>query len=225
MDRIIKSLTWATAFTCAAAHGLLAQNYSLSPGDSIVATAQFDDLTVHNILQNNISSDTLFLSWKKVSALVPSGWEALNCDNNNCYTELKDSGIMKPITLGEYGFISVHITPHYVAGTALVRYAVWETNNPSARDTLTWIISADITGIEDQLPIEESIFLAGNRLLIHTGTVAHKIVDIVNTEGEIFFRKNFQVPSTVIDLSSFPSGIYLVNLRGENFKQTQKIFW
>src|SRR6185436_17976797 len=138
MNHLLKSLALAAAITWAAADASLGQNYTLDPADSIVATAQFDDLTVYNILQNNISSDTLFMSWQKVSADVPALWEALICDNNNCYNDLKENGIMHPVPQSEYAFLSVHVTPHTNRGTAIIRYVVWETNNPVSRDTLTW---------------------------------------------------------------------------------------
>jgi hypothetical protein len=127
---------------------LHAQNYVLSPGDSIVATASFDDLVVYNILQNNISTDTIWLSYEKIISEIPPGWNALSCDNVNCYSYLKENGDMLPVVVGEYGLMSMHVTAHTNPGTALIRYAIWEKANPSQRDTLTWIITAPLTDIE-----------------------------------------------------------------------------
>src|SRR5262245_50787791 len=71
-----------------------AQSYSVSPNDSIVTDVPFDEQTILDILQNNLLSDTLWLSWQKINAVVPSGWQALICDNNTCYGDLKDNGNM-----------------------------------------------------------------------------------------------------------------------------------
>ncbi|HYV92388.1 MAG TPA: T9SS type A sorting domain-containing protein [Chitinophagales bacterium] len=222
MKRIIKSIALAAVIICAAADSLRAQNYSLSPDDSIVATAQFDELTVYNILQNNISSDTLFMSWQKVSADVPALWEALICDNNNCYNDLKENGVMHPVPVSEYAFLSVHVTPHTNAGTAIIRYVVWETNNPVSRDTLTWIISAGLTGIENQTTVPVSLILSGDQLFIHGSTGEE--LRIMNMQGQILLESKMTCVNTAIDLSHYPKGIFLIELQGENSLITKKLF-
>ncbi|MBX7109613.1 MAG: T9SS type A sorting domain-containing protein [Chitinophagales bacterium] len=223
MKGILNTLALAVAITFAAANVLLAQNYALSPGDSIVEVAEFDDLTVYNILQNNVSGDSLFMSWQKVSSDVPPTWEALICDNNNCYADLKESGVMHPVIPGEYAFLSVHLTPHTNAGTAIIRYVVWETDNPLSRDTLTWIISSGITGVENQTSLPLSLQVIGDQLFIlHTSMIEE--ISILSAEGKILFEGKGQSLNSVIDLSQFSTGIYLIVARGENFHHTQKIF-
>lgn len=222
MNRIIKSLALAAAITWAAVDVLMAQNYSLDSGDSIVVTAQLDDLTVYNILQNNISADSLFMSWQKVSADVPVAWEALICDNNNCYSDLKENGTMHPVPEGEYAFLSVHVTPHTNPGTATIRYVVWETNNPVARDTLTWIISTGLTGIENQTVVPVSLILIGDQMFIRNGS-AYQVVRVANMQGQILLEKKMTSVSTGIDISQYPQGIFFIELLGENSQITKKI--
>jgi len=214
----------AVAISGAGGNTLLAQNYELSPGDSIVAGAQFDDLTVYNILQNNISADTLLMSWQKVSANVPAGWEALICDNNNCYADLKENGVMHAVPVGEYAFLSIHISPHTNSGTALIRYVVWETNNPQSNDTLTWIISSGLTGIGNQTAVPASFLLSGNNLIIPNGK-EDQVVRIANVQGQVLLEKKLTSVSTTIDIAHYPHGIYLVVLQGENFRITKKLFF
>lgn len=223
MNAILRYLALAVTITYATANVLLAQNYTLSPGDSIVEATQFDDLTVYNILQNNISTDSLFMSWEKVSAEVPATWEALICDNNNCYSDLKESGVMHPVIPGEYAFLSLHLTPHTDAGTAIIRYVVWETDNPSSRDTLAWIISSGLTGVGNQTTIPLSLILIGDQLFIHHTRLGEQI-SIFNTEGRILFEEKIQSHSSVIDLSKFPQGVYLIGVTGKKLQHIQKIF-
>lgn len=224
MNRAIKSLALAAALNCAVADALFAQNYTLTPGDSIVATALFDDLTVYNILQNNISSDSLFLGWEKVTADLPLNWEATICDNSNCFTDLKESGDMLPVLPGEYGFLSLHITPHSNSGTAIIRYRVWDIKNPTTVDTLTWIVSAGITGIENQsLPV--SLLLYGDHLIIQETTGINPEMCIINMEGKVMLNiKDQSLYNTTIDVSDFPSGIYLLDLKWKNIHQSLKFF-
>jgi hypothetical protein len=224
VNRVIKSFTLTTAITFAVVNVLIAQNYSLDPGDSILATAQFDDLTVYNILENNISADTLFMSWQKVSADVPAAWEALICDNNNCYSDLKENGTMHPVIPGEYAFLSVHVTPHINSGTAIVRYVVWETNNPSSRDTLTWIISSELTGVGNEIIAENNFLIAGNQLLIQYFETTSSALKIYDMDGRIMAEIIISSPKSAIDISHFPSGVFVVNLKGKNSEITKKIF-
>lgn len=215
----------AAAITGAAANALFAQNYLLSPGDSIVATAQFDDLAVYNILENNISSDSLFLSWKKVSAYVPVGWEAVNCDNNNCYTELKDSGDMLPVVVGEYGLMSVHVTPHQNEGTAIIQYVIWETFNQPIADTLTWIISAGTTGIEDE-PVDAANFIiVGNQLFVQNNVGADALLRVFDIRGRILVQTNITSVISAIDMSHIPAGVFLIDLQNAGTHLVKKIFF
>lgn len=224
MNRAITFLSLAAVLNCAVADALFAQNYTLTPGDSIVATAQFDDLTVFNILQNNISTDSLFLEWEKVSAELPLNWEATICDNSNCFTDLKESGDMLPVVPGEYGFLSLHITPHLNSGFAIIRYRVWDIKNPAIIDTLTWIVSAGITGIENQsLPV--SLFLCGDQLTIQEAIGSNSEMYILNMEGKVMLRiKGQSLHNTTVDVSDFPSGIYLLDLKRKNIHQGLKFF-
>ncbi len=138
MQGFIKSIL--VAFFLLATSIGFSQSYSISPNDTIEVNAVMDDLHTLIISQINSTSDSLFLKWAKVSSNVPAGWEISICDNQLCNTNLADSGSMKPVLAGEYGFLLIHATPHLDSSTAIVRYAVWDSITPSQRDTLTWII-------------------------------------------------------------------------------------
>ncbi|MCY7411281.1 MAG: T9SS type A sorting domain-containing protein [Chitinophagales bacterium] len=224
MPRIFKKLLLAAAIHFVAANFLYAQNYTLSPGDSIVANAQMEELTVFNILQNNNSIDSLFLEWEKISADVPAYWEASICDNNYCYTELKESGTMLPVVESEYGFLSIHLIPQTLSGTATIRYAVWETNKPLAADTLTWIITSELTGIENENSIHNQVWLSGRQLIIESGSSSNQILKLIDVQGRLLFEKQLSGTNSTIDLNHLPQGIFVVSLWGENSQLIQKIF-
>ena len=104
-----------------------------------------EDLETLTIQQQNNSTDTIHLKWKKISESVPALWEASVCDNQACYTSLVDSGSMKLILPGDYGIVLLHITPHLNYGTAVIRYEVWDISTPLLRDTLTYILTVTAT--------------------------------------------------------------------------------
>jgi hypothetical protein len=120
-----------------------AQTYSLTPNDTIYIIGMLEDLETLSIQQINISNNNITLKWKKVSESLPALWEADVCDNVTCYTALLDSGKMYPVLPTTYGFLILHITPHTNMGTAIIRYAVWDSANVAITDTLTYILKVD----------------------------------------------------------------------------------
>ena len=156
-----------------AADTSFSQTYSIVPNDTIQITGMLEDLETLSIEQLNTSQDTIVLQWQKVSESVPPAWDADVCDNVICYTALEDSGVMNPVIPGDYGFLLLHITSHVNYGTAIVRYAVWDTANAALKDTLTYILTVSpVSGIgqtekEDAFsifvdPAQETIHITSN---------------------------------------------------------------
>ncbi|MBS1594089.1 MAG: hypothetical protein JST90_07175 [Bacteroidetes bacterium] len=102
-----------------------------------------------NIIQSHPTNDTLHFHWKKLSALLPTGWEASICDNGLCFGSLVDSGMMIPIVPGDDGLMSVHCRPDTNAGLGIIQYILYEEKTSFHRDTLTWIVDASPSGIDD----------------------------------------------------------------------------
>lgn len=220
----IISTALAATYICVAANTLYAQSYTLSPGDSIAELVLFEDLSVFNILQQNNLSDTLFLSWEKVSTDVPDLWLAAICDNSNCYPDLIQNGNMLPVVTGEYGLLSIHITAHTNSGTAVIRYAVWETNLPLIVDTLTWSISTGITAIENQMPEPTGLLINDNQLIFQNLNANHQTVIVTDLQGRILLEQQISSTYAVVNLPDFSPGIYLVNVIGAHSMITHKIF-
>ena len=203
---------------------LHAQDYTLTPGDSIVAEIEANDLSVFNFLQENTTMDTLYLSWEKVSDVVPAGWTAMICDNSICYPDLKEYGSMLPVVPGEYGLMSLHITAIDGGGTAMIRYAIWETNNALIKDTLTWIIHSLNTSIEGLQQNDFSIFTIGNILIIRSTNPSDGKIRLLNLQGAICATMGFSGMQLQMDITAIPSGIYLLELTMAGSRLQHKIF-
>ena len=139
----IGNIVLSTVAILVAAHISFAQTYSITPNDTIEVTGVLEDLQTLTISQLNNTTDTLYFKWEKISESVPANWEASVCDNFFCYTVLMDSGITNPVFPADSGFLLLHVTPHVTYGTAIVRYAIWDIANPSLKDTLTFIATAN----------------------------------------------------------------------------------
>jgi hypothetical protein len=190
-----------------------AQSYVLVPGDSIVGTIAMEDLTVFNFEQHNNSSDTLALSWQKLDAVVPTGWEATMCDNTICYTDLHDSSTQM-VFPGEYGLASLHVTAHSTPGTAVVRYLLWDNAAPTVIDTLTWIIALNVTTIES--PESEDFYISqtSNGLVVnYQNDAARRVLTLCNVSGKTVRSVVTTKASVAIDTQGLPSGLYIVQSR------------
>ncbi len=120
-----------------------AQNYIHSPNDTLIANAVFDDVGVFNINQLHPNNDTLFFRWKKWLVNIPTTWEASMCDVGHCYTSVVDSSTMDAVYPTDIGIMSLHLNPHFEAGTGIVQVLFWEQKTPTQIDTLTWVITAN----------------------------------------------------------------------------------
>lgn len=203
------------------------QNYTLSPDDTLTKTGTFDDLETLSIQQINTSQDTIHLKWKKIHEDVPPYWDATVCDNVNCYTSLVDSGTMNPVYPGEYGFILLHITPRQTFGTAIIRYAVWDINNASKQDTLTFILTVNPVSGFTEIQLRSGVFAYPNP--------TNKNVELLFADNRSYELKLFDLSgklalhttckqNCILPLSHLNDGVYTLVATTENiFIQSCKI--
>jgi len=150
MNKLIYSFLLSVAILLMATDNIFSQSYTLSPNDSIQKSGVFEDLETISITQLNTASTPIILKWEKVSSYVPTNWEASVCDNSICNLTLVDSGTMLPVNPGDYGLLLLHITAHIDTGTAVIQYAIWDSNSPTLKDTLTYIYTVNnITGLTE----------------------------------------------------------------------------
>ena len=211
------------AISAIGANTCQSQSFTNVPNDSVVATGTMDVETIYDIIQKDNSSDTIFLHWQKVSAVVPDQWVVLICDNNLCYSGLMQGGSMDTMWQGMDGLLSVHITPHANAGTAIVRYAVWDINNPALRDTLTWMITAWQTGINSLGQYPTTIFTSGSQLVVLKNDPVLTHIRVYNLQGRIVLESPLTSNEVLFDVSNFSTGIYFVRALGANTIFTRKI--
>lgn len=193
-----------------------AQSYTHSPNDSIVANATYDDFNVYNIIQNHTTNDTLIFKWKKYFVNLPNTWEASICDVGHCYSTIVDSSTTDPIVTGDNGLISLHLNPHWQAGTGIVQVLFWEQKTPSQIDTLSWIITASgIIGIND---IDKK-----NAIIIYPNP-ANEIINIItpfengfeymiiDNAGKKICNNVAKSKTVFVQTSLYPTGKYVLKI-------------
>ncbi len=195
------------------------QNYSITPNDTIKIVGMMEDLETLSIQQINTSTNSITFLWQKISEIVPEKWEATVCDNAYCRTTLEDSGVMNPVEPTDYGLLLLHITPHVNYGTAIVRYAVWDSTNPLQKDTLTYIlIVKESTGIDETTPNTPfSIFPNPSQDKISISTnLNHGFQYLMVDEAGNNVQSGFAYSSSEsIDTKNIPNGMYCMSILDE----------
>ena len=212
------------ALTTVAGLPCTAQTFTNAPNDTIIGSLAMDEVTVFDIIQNNIQSDTIILSWSKVSALVPDQWVALICDNDVCYSDLYEGGTMIPVYTGQNGLMSLHVTAHVNPGTAIIQYGVWDNNYPTEVDTLTWIVSSFQTGINTLEEDSFTVFLSGNSMVIHRKDLSINHFQVLDLNGRLIMDFPLNKDLTSFDISNLSECIYFVKAKSDQRVFVQKIY-
>ncbi len=214
-NRALRNLIWiAVLFT--AIHTSRAQSYYNMPGDTLSSTAAFNDISVFNITQVHPTADTLYFNWYRQSVSMPSAWEASICDNGNCYTSLRDSGMMTPIVPGDDGLMSLHLDPGTTPGTGVIRYVLYTSNAPQQTDTLTWIITAGNTsGITTRQEAHPTVVSDGRQLLCSNLGGQFTSAFLYAANGHVLLRQKITGNETRIPMEAYPAGIYILKLSGK----------
>jgi hypothetical protein len=98
------------------------------------------DFTDCAIYIKSTITDTLWMAYELIESDVPNGWGINLCDNDICYGDLNASGNMAPFKDPDKAFMKVTVNPMGIAGTATVKYVIWDVNHPNDRDTLSYTI-------------------------------------------------------------------------------------
>ena len=124
-------------------------NYSLSPSAVLEDTAAFNTLGIYDIYQVNTSMNTIQLKWDIISVNIPVGWDYSICQYGTCFPGIPNGGTMDSVISGDMGFLGLNINPYFINGTAVVKAFVYENGFFSQGDTLTWIIHAMTTSVNE----------------------------------------------------------------------------
>ena len=199
-------------------------NFITTPQDTIVDNIPLESAKVLDFKQQAVTFDTLHLAWQQVSVSQPSQWETFLCDNGTCYTYLPLSGAMYPVPPSDYGLLSLHIKPRTNFGTATIQYAVWDLSNPSQKDTLTWVITSNTTGINGLSEDKPQVYTNQKTLFINNMKHVGNSIILYDLSGREILRHSAFSERETIDLHSINDGIYIIEITGGGLQWSEKIF-
>jgi len=189
--------------------------------DSSQYTAQYVQLAVENISDNNIN-----VKVKKTEISVVPGTE-----NSFCWVMCYDASVLvstKYITIPAHSMNSTDFYGEYYPkghlGTSIIRYTFFDMNNAVDSASMIAVYVATPVGIEE--------LVENNNILLYpnpTSGIANLNLDlkndltleIFNSLGAMVLQENFLNNS--IDLSLLPEGIYYYRIKENNRIKTNNI--
>lgn len=195
----------------------IAQNIEVQGGKTHDFYPEATGFTDCYMYMKNVGTGSLKIAYEKVSADYPAGWDVSFCDNRNCFFTFRDKDTFSVMAPGEKASMKITVFPKGNADTAIVKYAVWDVNNPSVKDTLTFNIMVRWSaGNYLSCMPQQAIFpVPANRYLqVYTSTVA--VVEIRSLSGQIISCTYPVSDWTRLDIEGLTAGSYVVLLKGSN---------
>jgi len=155
----------------------------------------------------NLKKTAIVFAYEKVSVDYPTAWDVSFCDNRNCYATFLNNDTMAKVAPNAEASLKITIFPNGKADTAVVKYAIWDFDNPSDRDTIIWNIYVR-WGANTQSWIVDMATVYPNPVkdvLTVMGVVSNK-GQLVDAKGS--FVKSVNLDQGRLDVSDLPAGIY-----------------
>lgn len=214
------------AFIFLSATQIQAQNYSFSPTNKYVETLDincgYTDFQVNIV---NHKSTKLSMTWYLDTNSFLKAWDYSLCDFGNCFVGIPSGHQMDSISIGSSGFLKLNFSPQGIAGKGLVRMIIYETSNPSVKDTVLFSFNVGtLAGVKD---INNPTF---NIYPNPTNTYANIIFDQSKISQVVLYsldgREAMKVQPNIngtIDVNALPVGTYIITIldkQNKSYRQT-----
>ena len=202
----------------------MAHTYSPIPSTTYkVSTSDLEDVTKFYIYFKNTTGKDLNISWRKISLDLPSDWDYSLCDLGTCYAGIPDGDhTMFAVEKDSSGFLAPNIYPGGITGTGKIVMYVWDKDNPSVNDTLTWFITATSeAGVQVIAQGTKELRLFPNpatgRVSIVFGSISTGTLSFIDMKGISQLQLGVNEAKTFdADLSQLPAGEYVALFIGRD---------
>lgn len=159
----------------------------------------------------NLKKSAIVFAYEKVSIDYPTAWDVSFCDNRNCYATFLNNDTMAKVAPNAEASLKITVFPNGKADTAIVKYAIWDYDNPTDRDTITWNIFIR-WGANTQSWLVDRTTAYPNPVK----DVLH-VVGVVASQGRLVDAKGAFVKAVTlnegrVDVSDLSSGVYFLIL-------------
>ncbi len=205
-----------------------AQDFSYPLGQHLVETVTDENFEGFRIDINTPAPEAITYDWELVSNSFPAAWSYSLCDYGGCAVGIPSSGSMTPITLsdaqnGVIGWFKIQLTTGPNSGNGEVKIYVHDASDYNRGDTVSWNITYDASTASLTVHTNDQFNMypnPANDQVTIDGFAAHK-GEMYNSLGQKVSLENSN--QDVLDVSSLPSGVYLVQLSTEKGIRTKRL--
>lgn len=191
--------------------------------DSTVTGTAGSVLTIHGMLTNLSSSATATVSMKKLNIAIPSGWATAFC-TDVCLSSTVDSTaiIMAP---SDSQSVIFYFYTDAIPASGNVQVGFKNPSNSSNSKKQRYYATTSPASVAEGITNLISWYPnpAKNHLHIRASAPFHEISLLSVSGAAVSIYKGPYIKETKLLLSDFSKGMYLLELRGDNWCETKKI--
>jgi len=214
---MMKKIYFTIAATIISLAGL-SQSFTVT-ADTIEGTY---DVSMHPVDYNwvlNTTDNPLNLSWDLLTyTILSNGWSITLCTLEDCTPNVPSTGFFGNLPVGGQGYFMIHMNFNKIPGTGEISFRLYETLNPSNADTVSFIYHATLaTAVVDNTkdpgisifpnPAKHNVNVAG------TAKKSNISIIIYTVNGSQIMNESTSTTDPTIDVSDFPNGLYLLEIR------------
>ena len=199
---------------------LLAQGFELENGKAEHTFYPNADMPVDCTIHfKNLKKTPIVFAYEKVSVDFPVVWDVSFCDNRNCFATFLDKDTFAKVAPNGEASLKITVFPNGKADTAIVKYALWDYDNASDRDTITWNIYIR-WGADTKTWIAEAVQVYPNPVVdvLNVSALGNTTFDVVDSKGAVV--KNSAPIDGRMDVSELTAGLYFVRCQSVDKVQT-----
>lgn len=143
---------------------------------------------------------------------LPSGWTYTICDQI-CYPFFSDHGSPVDFTASQFNSgqsykLKLGVTTNEIEGSGFFKYFIYDINNPSYGDTVTFNLNYQSNGLNENTFSENDVqySVSNNVLTLSSNNSKEHEIELISTNGIRILNTHFE-SNTIID-QPFPAGVY-----------------
>ena len=204
------------------------QNFTVAPSNTMDEQINLNvyTTTTINLEHNAATSDSVEITWEIIENTMLSGWDYSWCAYLDCFGSNITTGTFDKFGPGQTAFFKVNLNPMSVSGNGYVKVKIFDTNNPSMIDTLTYnydaVLSTNSTELDDKINIFPNP-VTGNDVTI-SGITENSSINIIDLNGKTVYSNTASTNNTTVNVELLNKGIYFLTLSTEGvYYSTHKL--
>ncbi|GAA4773856.1 MULTISPECIES: hypothetical protein [Flavobacterium] len=95
-------------------------------------------LDISKIKVENISNKPIYLVWETLSNTFPKEWDCSMCQHGACQIGIPKGSSFSKLNPDQQGFIAIHVIPDNTPGHGIVKFKIYDKQNPSYSQIMTF---------------------------------------------------------------------------------------